>query len=60
MYVDRLFTCMSNVVDSWYYKGVSRTESEGILRNERKEGCFLVRDSSQKGMYTLSLFTMEK
>ena len=30
------------------------------MRNEGKEGCFLVRDSSQRGMYTLSLFTTEK
>lgn len=43
----------------WYYKGVTRDRSEAILRNEAREGCFIVRDSSQAGMYTLSIFTNE-
>ncbi|WAQ99733.1 TEC-like protein [Mya arenaria] len=43
----------------WYYKGVTRERSEAILKAEGREGCFMVRDSSQAGMYTLSIFTNE-
>lgn len=43
----------------WYYKGVSRERSEVILKNEKREGCFMVRDSSTAGQYTLSIFTNE-
>ncbi|XP_052281781.1 tyrosine-protein kinase Tec-like isoform X2 [Dreissena polymorpha] len=43
----------------WYYKGVTRERSEAILKAEAREGCFMVRDSSQAGMYTLSIFTSE-
>jgi len=46
-------------VARWYYKGVTRERSEAILRQEAREGCFMVRDSSQAGMYTLSIFTNE-
>ena len=28
-----------------------------MLKGEDKEGCFVVRNSSTKGLYTLSLFT---
>lgn len=43
----------------WYYKGVTRERSEVILKNEKREGCFMVRDSSTAGQYTLSIFTTE-
>lgn len=40
----------------WYYKKTSRLQSESILENDGSEGCFMVRDSSQKGVYTLSIY----
>lgn len=43
----------------WYYKNYSRERSESVLKEEAKEGCFLVRESSTPGMFTLSLFTLE-
>ncbi|XP_060582026.1 tyrosine-protein kinase Tec-like [Ruditapes philippinarum] len=43
----------------WYYKGVTRERSEQILKSESREGCFMVRDSSTPGMYTLSIYTTE-
>lgn len=43
----------------WYYKSYSRERSEAVLRKEGKEGCFLVRESSTPGMFTLSLYTSE-
>lgn len=45
---------------SWYYKNCTRERSEAILREEQREGCFLVRESSAPGMFTLSLLTTEK
>ena len=30
-----------------------------ILKNEGREGCFMVRDSSVAGQYTLSIYTNE-
>jgi tyrosine-protein kinase Tec len=36
---------------------MSRQRAESILKSEDKEGCFVVRNSSTKGLYTLSLFT---
>ena len=44
-------------VSSWYYKGMSRFQSETLIENDGREGCFMVRDSSQKGVYTLSIFS---
>lgn len=41
----------------WFYPKSSRTQSEEILQNDGKEGVFLLRESSQQGMYTLSVFT---
>ncbi|XP_078254938.1 tyrosine-protein kinase Tec isoform X3 [Rhinoraja longicauda] len=41
----------------WYCKNVNRSKAECLLRSEDKEGVFLVRDSSQPGMYTVSLYT---
>ncbi|KAJ8297441.1 LOW QUALITY PROTEIN: hypothetical protein KUTeg_023972 [Tegillarca granosa] len=43
----------------WYYKNCSRDRSESILKEEKREGCFIVRESSTPGMYTLSLYTTE-
>ena len=36
---------------------MSRQRAESMLKGEDKEGCFVVRNSSTKGLYTLSLFT---
>lgn len=41
----------------WYCKNANRSKAECLLRSEDKEGGFLVRDSSQPGMYTVSLYT---
>ncbi|KAI5641132.1 SH2 domain-containing protein [Phthorimaea operculella] len=41
----------------WYVGEMSRQRAESLLKHEDKEGCFVVRNSSTKGMYTLSLFT---
>lgn len=43
----------------WFYKSYSRERSEQVLRKEGREGCFLVRESSTPGMFTLSLYTSE-
>ncbi len=36
---------------------MSRQRSESLLKSEDKDGCFVVRNSSTKGLYTLSLYT---
>ncbi|XP_069780807.1 tyrosine-protein kinase Tec-like isoform X3 [Narcine bancroftii] len=41
----------------WYCRNANRSKAEYLLKSEDKEGGFLVRDSSQPGMYTVSLFT---
>ncbi|XP_075972999.1 tyrosine-protein kinase Btk29A isoform X3 [Anticarsia gemmatalis] len=41
----------------WYVGEMSRQRAESLLNKEDKEGCFVVRNSSTKGMYTLSLYT---
>ncbi|XP_017783222.1 PREDICTED: tyrosine-protein kinase Btk29A isoform X2 [Nicrophorus vespilloides] len=41
----------------WYVHDMSRQRSESLLKHEDKEGCFVVRNSSTKGLYTLSLYT---
>ncbi|XP_070552499.1 tyrosine-protein kinase Tec-like [Ptychodera flava] len=43
----------------WYSSTVSRTQAEEDLNNEDKEGCFIVRNSSTQGMYTLSVFSKD-
>ena len=40
-----------------YVSDMSRQRAESMLKGEDKEGCFVVRNSSTKGLYTLSLFT---
>ncbi|KAL7985853.1 hypothetical protein Chor_011019, partial [Crotalus horridus] len=42
---------------NWYNKNISRTKAEAMLREEDKEGAFMVRDSRQPGTYTVSVFT---
>lgn len=39
----------------WFYTNTSRMQSEGILEEDGRDGSFMVRDSSQKGVYTLSV-----
>ncbi|KAJ8269613.1 hypothetical protein COCON_G00122200 [Conger conger] len=41
----------------WYCKNITRSKAEQLLRQEAKEGGFIVRDSSQQGYYTVSVFT---
>ncbi|XP_064018044.1 tyrosine-protein kinase ITK/TSK isoform X2 [Pogoniulus pusillus] len=41
----------------WYNKNISRSRAETLLRDEGREGAFMVRDSRQPGVYTVSVFT---
>ncbi|KAM3857477.1 tyrosine-protein kinase TXK [Diretmus argenteus] len=43
--------------NQWYRKNITRTEAEQLLRQEDKEGGFMVRESSQQGVYTVSVYT---
>uniref|UniRef100_A0A3B4E9R9 Tyrosine-protein kinase n=1 Tax=Pygocentrus nattereri TaxID=42514 RepID=A0A3B4E9R9_PYGNA len=43
--------------DGWYNKDITRAEAEELLMKENKEGAFMVRDSRQAGVYTVSVFT---
>lgn len=49
--------CSSLQQYDWFYSNTSRVQSEDVLQADGREGVFLVRDSSQKDMYTLSVFT---
>ncbi|XP_004706331.1 tyrosine-protein kinase TXK [Echinops telfairi] len=40
----------------WYHKNITRNQAERLLRQESKEGAFIVRDSRHVGSYTLSVF----
>ncbi|KAK0152999.1 Tyrosine-protein kinase TXK [Merluccius polli] len=40
-----------------WYCNISRTEAEDLLRQEDKEGGFVVRTSSQQGVYTVSVYS---
>ncbi|XP_072470409.1 cytoplasmic tyrosine-protein kinase BMX isoform X2 [Notamacropus eugenii] len=42
----------------WFAGDISRVQSEQLLRQKGKEGAFMVRNSSQAGRYTVSLFSM--
>ncbi|XP_074865574.1 tyrosine-protein kinase ITK/TSK isoform X2 [Carettochelys insculpta] len=44
-------------INEWYNKNISRSKAEALLKEEGKEGAFMVRDSRQPGMYTVSVFT---
>ncbi|NWR75011.1 BMX kinase, partial [Centropus unirufus] len=41
---------------SWYAGNIARAQSEQLLHQKAKEGAFMVRKSSQAGMYTVSVF----
>ncbi|XP_072256544.1 tyrosine-protein kinase ITK/TSK [Pyxicephalus adspersus] len=41
----------------WYNRNISRNQAEKLLIDQGKEGAFMVRDSRQPGIYTLSIFT---
>ncbi|XP_077122541.1 tyrosine-protein kinase ITK/TSK [Ranitomeya variabilis] len=41
----------------WYNRNISRNQAEKLLIDKGKEGSFMVRDSRQPGMYTVSIFT---
>ncbi|XP_065838243.1 tyrosine-protein kinase BTK-like [Oscarella lobularis] len=45
--------------EEWFHPKLTRVEAEGILKSEGREGCFVVRDSSRPGMYTLSVYHSE-
>uniref|UniRef100_A0A8C7WN05 Tyrosine-protein kinase n=1 Tax=Oryzias sinensis TaxID=183150 RepID=A0A8C7WN05_9TELE len=41
----------------WYNKHINRVEAEDLLMKKGKEGAFMVRDSRQAGVYTVSVYT---
>ena len=41
--------------EDWFFPNLSRARAEGMLKEEGKEGCFVVRNSSRENMYTLSI-----
>ncbi|XP_043925272.1 tyrosine-protein kinase ITK/TSK [Protopterus annectens] len=41
----------------WYNGTMARSRAEQLLNNEGKEGAFIVRDSKQPGMYTVSVYS---
>uniref|UniRef100_A0A7N8X5V5 Tyrosine-protein kinase n=1 Tax=Mastacembelus armatus TaxID=205130 RepID=A0A7N8X5V5_9TELE len=51
------YGCLWFVCFSWYSKQVNRNKAEELLRNEDKEGAFIVRDSSTPGTYTVSVYS---
>ncbi|XP_052537892.1 tyrosine-protein kinase TXK-like isoform X4 [Tympanuchus pallidicinctus] len=44
----------------WYCKSINRSQAELLLRQKSKEGSFVVRDSSQQGILTLSVYSRSK
>uniref|UniRef100_A0A8C5P539 Tyrosine-protein kinase n=1 Tax=Jaculus jaculus TaxID=51337 RepID=A0A8C5P539_JACJA len=40
----------------WYHGNITRNQAERLLRQEAKEGAFIVRDSRHLGSYTISVF----
>ncbi|KAB0393203.1 hypothetical protein E2I00_010774 [Balaenoptera physalus] len=42
--------------NGWYSKHMTRSQAEQLLKQEGKEGGFIVRDSSKAGKYTVSVF----
>uniref|UniRef100_H0VRC2 Tyrosine-protein kinase n=1 Tax=Cavia porcellus TaxID=10141 RepID=H0VRC2_CAVPO len=40
----------------WYHRNITRNQAEHLLRQEAKEGAFIVRDSRHLGSYTISVF----
>uniref|UniRef100_A0A8D1TMH4 Tyrosine-protein kinase n=1 Tax=Sus scrofa TaxID=9823 RepID=A0A8D1TMH4_PIG len=49
--------CPTSSFSHWFAGNISRSQSEQLLRQKGKEGAFMVRNSSQAGMYTVSLFS---
>ncbi|XP_046873452.1 tyrosine-protein kinase TXK [Hypomesus transpacificus] len=43
--------------NTWFCQNITRSEAEQLLRKEGKEGGFVVRESSQPGCYTVSVFS---
>ncbi|XP_077387640.1 tyrosine-protein kinase ITK/TSK isoform X2 [Festucalex cinctus] len=41
----------------WYNNNIARAEAEDVLIKEGKEGAFMVRNSRQTGVYTVSVFS---
>jgi hypothetical protein len=52
-YVKRVGQTMEG--EEWFFPTLSRTRAEDILKEEAKEGGFVVRNSSRENMYTLSI-----
>ncbi|XP_043917350.1 tyrosine-protein kinase TXK [Protopterus annectens] len=44
----------------WYCKNLTRSQAENLLLQENKEGAFIVRDSSQQGVYIVSVYSKPK
>ncbi|XP_068961285.1 tyrosine-protein kinase TXK [Petaurus breviceps papuanus] len=44
----------------WYHKNVTRNQAEDLLRQESKEGAFIVRDSRRLGAYTISVYSRRR
>ncbi|XP_037685681.1 tyrosine-protein kinase TXK isoform X4 [Choloepus didactylus] len=40
----------------WYHRNITRNQAERLLKQESKEGAFIVRDSRHLGLYTISVF----
>ncbi|XP_042534145.1 tyrosine-protein kinase TXK isoform X1 [Dipodomys spectabilis] len=40
----------------WYHRNITRNQAEHLLRQQAKEGAFIVRDSRHLGSYTISVF----
>ncbi|KAI7793941.1 tyrosine-protein kinase TXK isoform X1 [Triplophysa rosa] len=53
-YVTEVGTIEAN---HWYCKNINRAEAEHLLRQEGKDGGFVVRSSSQPGSYTVSVYS---
>ncbi|KAL7863875.1 hypothetical protein AOLI_G00152950 [Acnodon oligacanthus] len=43
--------------NEWYCKNINRSEAETLLRQEDKDGGFIVRGSSQPNSYTVSVYS---
>ncbi|XP_076992909.1 tyrosine-protein kinase TXK isoform X2 [Tamandua tetradactyla] len=40
----------------WYHRNITRNQAERLLKQESKEGAFIVRDSRHLGLFTISMF----
>jgi len=61
VWISVLFACVNRpswawlLYVRWYYPDASLTRANDILREDGRDGCFLVRDSRTQGQYSLSL-----